>query len=260
MLSLAASELHFGRVHAWLREVCGHDELLVETDDTRTALRLLDRLLVAGEGTWPPPGAAAALSAPERDRVLAEVWLRAFGPRIVGSPRCTACAALFDTDFQLDHLSGALWPAPPATSIELADGQRVRVPTGADELAVAGLPRAEAVVRLVAECSDGAVLPTDAGASDVAAVTAALEREAPVLDLDLDARCPECGAANTVAFRMQSYLLGALARERARLPEHLHVLARAYGWSATEILRLPRAMRLRLVHLAEGPLSPRGIA
>src|SRR5512144_804271 len=149
LLSLAASELHFGRVHAWLREVCGHDELLVETDDTRTALRLLDRLLMAGEGTWPPPGGAAALSAPERDRVLAEVWLRTFGPRIVGSPRCAACGALFDTDFRLDELSGALWAAPPATSIALDGGRRLRVPTGADELAVAGLPRVEAVVRLI---------------------------------------------------------------------------------------------------------------
>ncbi len=261
MLStLAANELQFGRVHAWLRELCGYDELLVETDDTRTALRLLDRLLVAGEGTWPPPGAAAALSAPERDRVLAEVWLRTFGPRIVGSPRCAACAALFDTDLRLDHLSGVLWPAPPAASIELAGGYRLRVPTGADELAVAGLPRAEAVVRLIAVCSDGAVLPSDHGAPDVAAVTATLEREAPVLDLDLDARCPECGAANTVAFRMQSYLLRALAGERARLPEHLHILARAYGWSASEILRLPRATRITLVRLAEGALSPRRTA
>ena len=260
MLSLAASELHFGRVHAWLREVCGHDELLVETDDTRTALRLLDRLLVAGEGTWPPPGAAAALSAPERDRVLAEVWRRTFGPRIVGSPRCAACATLFDTDFQLDHLSGVLWPTPPATSIELGDGRRFRVPTGTDELAVAGLPPAEAVARLVTSCSEGALPSADRGAPDVAAVTARLEREAPVLDLDLDAPCPECGAANTVVFRMQSYLLRALARERARLPEHLHVLARAYGWSATEILGLPRGTRLQLVRLAEGKLAPRRTA
>ena len=260
MLFLAASELHFGRVHAWLREICGHDELLVETDDTRTALRLIDRLLVAGEGTWPPPGGAAALSAPERDRVLAEVWLRTFGPRIVGSPRCGACSELFDTDFRLDHLSEALWPAPPAVSIELASGQRVRVPTGADELAIGGLPPDEAVVRLVAECSGGAPLRADAGASHVAEVTAALEREAPVLDLDLDAPCPECGAANTVSFRMQSYLLRALARERARLPHHLHALARAYRWSATEILRLPRSTRVQLVRLAEDALSPRRTA
>ena len=260
MLPLAASELHFGRVHAWLREICGHDELLVETDDTRTALRLLDRLLVAGQGMWPAPGGAAALSAPERDRLLAEVWLRTFGPRIGGSPRCAACAARFDTDFRLDDLSGALWPAPPATSIELSGGRRLRVPTGADELAVAGLPRGEAVARLIAACSEGAVAPVEAGDADVAAVTAALERAAPVLDLDLDARCPECGAANAVAFRMQSYLLRALARERAQLPEHLHVLARAYGWSATEILRLPRATRLRLVQLAQRALAPRRTA
>src|SRR4029453_8572091 len=124
LYSLAAKQLQFGRVHAWFRELCGYDELLVETDDTRTGLRLLDRLLMAGEGTWPPPGAAAAMTAPERGRVLAAIWICGFGPRIVGSPRCSACAALFDTDLRLDALSDALWPVPPAASIALAGGHR----------------------------------------------------------------------------------------------------------------------------------------
>lgn len=253
--SLAAKELQFGRVHAWLRELCGYDELLVETDDTRTALRLLDRLLIEGEGIWPQPGAAAAMTAPERDRVLAEVWIRTFGVRIVGSPRCAVCAALFDTDVRLDDVANALWPVPPATSIDVGGGYRFRVPTGVDELAVARLPRGEAIASLIALCADENVAADRA--PDAAAVAATLEREAPVLDLDLDARCPECGAGNTVAFRIQSYLLRALAAERARLPEHLHVLARAYGWSASEILGLPRSTRIKLVRLAEGALSPR---
>lgn len=257
-LPLAEFELHFGRVHACLREVCGHDEMLVASDDTRTALRLIDRLLVAGEGLWPPPGQAAALTAPERDRVLAEIWLRTFGSRITGSPRCAACGALFDSSFRLEDLLASVWPHPPATEVALPGGRRYRVPTGADELAVAGLAREDALRRLVARCalSDGA----DTTAADALEVNAALERAAPVLDLDLDAACPECGGANAIAFRIQFYLLRALSAARAQLPTQLHTLAQAYGWSISEILDLSPAMRLQLMRLAEGALSPRRAA
>lgn len=251
-MALLAAELHFGRVRAGLRELTGADELAVARDDTRTAIALLDRLLVPVDDAWPGPGGAALLTSSERDRLLAEVWVETWGRRIVASPRCRSCAVQFDSEFRLDELVDAVWPAPPPVDVTLADGQRLRVPTGADELAVTGLPRAEAIERLVARCvlGGGDVLP------DAEEAAAALEA-APVLDLDLDASCPECGEANVLVFRMQSYLLAALSAERARLPAQMHVLARAYGWSVAEILDLPRSTRLQLVRLAEGALAPR---
>ena len=50
---------------------------------------------------------------------------------------------------------------------------------------------------------------------------------------------------------MQSYLLRALAGERARLPEQVHVSRAPTAGRPADILRLPRATRLRLVRLAE---------
>jgi hypothetical protein len=196
-----------------------------------------------GEACWPRPGEAAALTAPERDRLLAEIEIRTFGPRILGSPRCASCGAQFSSEFSLDELVRALWSAPPPTALSLQDGS-LRVPTGADELAVAGVPVEDAVAALVARC-------TSSGSVEHAQASAALAQAVPVLDLELDASCPECGGSNRLGFSIQSYLLRTLAAERKRIPRQLHLLARAYGWSATEILDLPRSTRAELVRLVE---------
>jgi hypothetical protein len=241
--SFASYDLHFGRVHACLREVCGRDELLVDGEDTRTALRLLDALLVEAEVAWPKPGEASALTAPERDRLLAEIEMRTFGRRILGAPSCVACGEQFSSEFRLDELVSTLWAEPPPVELALPGGA-LRVPTGADELAVAGAPLESAVAALVARCAEG-------NAVELAQASRALAESVPVLDLELDAACPECGANNALNFNIQSYLLRALAAERKRIPRHMHMLARAYGWSASEILALPRSTRAELVRLVE---------
>ena len=248
--SLAEHELRFGRVRARFRELCGHDALLASGVDTRTALRLLDGLLVADAACWPGPGAADQLTICERDRLLAAVQIATLGPRIRGSARCAACEERYDTEFRLDALVGALWPEPPPIDLTLSGGWRLRVPTGADELAVVGLSPEAAVEAMIQRCVLERGLP-EAGAGLAGELAGRLEREAPVLDLALDAVCPECGCAGKLDFRVQVWLLRALMAERAALSGQLHSLARAYGWSASEILGLPRTLRLELVRLAE---------
>lgn len=246
-----AAEVHFGRLHACLRELTGADELLVQRDDTRTALGLLDAVLVPITGGWPAPGEAASLTTAERDRLLAELWIRTWGPSITGSPVCSQCATRFDMSFGLDELCAATWPEPPPVRIT-SEGRRYRVPTGADELAVTALPTERAVALLATRCA------LDEGSeADASTLAQAFEASVPVLDLDLDARCPGCGYPSAVAFRLQSYLLTALRAERARLPTQIHTLATAYGWSVREILELPRSTRIQLVGLAESQASPR---
>jgi hypothetical protein len=83
-----------------------------------------------------------------------------------------------------------------------------------------------------------------------------LSRVAPLLDLSLDASCPDCGHSQKIRFSVQSYLLASLVNERRRLVADVHRLAAAYGWSRQDILELPRAMRRQHVELIEGD-SPR---
>ena len=250
--NLAVYTVELGDVALRLRELCGGDAMAVDGADTRAAVDLIDRLIVRPGGCAPPVGAhhAGQLTAPERDRVLAEIHRRTFGSRIAGSPRCTECEATFDSDFDLDALVADIWPGRPARQVLLGGARRFRVPAGDDELAVAALDRGAALWELTRRC---ALDPLESADLDrvARAFAAALDVEAPVLDLELAAVCPECGATNQIAFRMQAYLARMLAAERTRLAGDLDALGRAYGWAPSEILALPRATRLQLVRFAE---------
>ena len=248
---LPAAEVVFGELRVRVRPLCGHDELPLAGEDTRASIALLDALIDAGGGL------AGALTTPERDRLLAEVWRRTYGPRIQSSPRCAACDQQFDVDFDIDALMATVWPAPPPRRLSAA-GRGWRIPNGADELAIAGLDGEDAALALARRCALDDAPEADSGTA--AAFAAALEQEAPVLDLELDARCPECGHANLVAFRLQTFLLRALRRERSQLLTQVHRIAAAYGWPLADILSLARETRLQFVALIEADASARRAA
>lgn len=265
--------LHFVPGGGWacLREISGVEEQAVEGAATVDAIRLLNGLLVATAGAL-DPGSASMLTAADRDRLLAAVYLRTYGPRVDGTVRCLRCEAPFDLDFSLAELQAMMraagkaaegqagstpetGPDPlPDGNFRLASGRRFRLPTGEDECRVAGLPPEEAEEALLRRCLMGDGSGADGEAEEV---EAAMEAAAPILDLDLDARCPECGAEQRVHFDLQHYLLKALYSERSQLAWEIHRLAAAYGWSLSEILGLPRSQRRSLVNLAEAE-SPAG--
>jgi hypothetical protein len=208
---------------ALLREPNGFDEADVEGTDLPSALRLIDRLLVARPGAL-APGAASSLRAADRDLLLARVYARAFGWRVEATASCAACGEPYDVDFSLEELAASALAEVPAGG-----------PTGEDVRAALAAPDPAAELRRrCAPQGDEAIAEAGRG-----------------LDVDLAAACPECGAAGTVRFDVQSYLLGALLRERPRLLRELHALARAYRWSHDEIMGLPRSRRRALAGLVE---------
>lgn len=249
-MAVLAISLPFAGHAVWVREQSGADEQIVDGTDTPSAVALLDRLLVARSGAFAGPGEAARLVTADRDQVLASVCIATFGDNVEATRPCTSCGQLFDLDFRISQLAQAVRaeaPAPPVDgAYELEDGVRFRLPTGEDELAVAGLPTAGAEQRLLERC----VLRGDVQ-RDGARVAAAMAAVAPTLDLDLDATCSECGVTEPIPFSIQAWLLGQLLSEQARLPRQAHLLARAYGWSLSEILSLTRRQRLTFVALLE---------
>lgn len=239
----ALRRVPLGAGSVWIRDVRGADERAVGGASSVDAVRLVDRLLEPVPGAVAGPGDALHLTVPERDRVLLEVHRQTFGDRVVGTAVCARCASRFDLDFPLE----ALGSGPLARSARLPGGQEVRVPTGADEIATADAE--DPATALLERCAPPGVNV------EPSAVSEALERAAPTLDLDADAPCPECGAVNVVQFSMQRHLLDALVRERRRLLEEVHLLATAYGWSWTEILEISRNERRSLVALLQARSS-----
>ncbi|CAN5745185.1 hypothetical protein BH09MYX1_BH09MYX1_08530 [soil metagenome] len=216
-----------------IRELCGEDEESVADVDSLSAIDLLDRLLVAGRGADVEPGTAADLTISERDFALAWVLIATFGPLVRETVRCGQCSSKFDFELDVDAL--VRHRREGATS-HLSSTLGFRLPTGMDELAVAGMAEADAERALLARCG----VADDA---DVSAILGTMESAAPLLDAELLAGCPECAAPNSVAFDVQSHLLGAIVRERTVRAHEIHRLTMGYGWSLTEILRLSRSRR-----------------
>ncbi len=216
-----------------LREPCGADELALDGVDTRAAVRWLDAL---GDGAL----AAHALSASDRDALLASVHRALWGDRIVSSFACSACGAMVDLSFELSTLQRALAQGAQAASVHaprtLCDAQGIsyKLPTADEEEAAAlfGLDAGRATLA-------HGILP----GADPAALAAQLEALAPLLDVDLAADCAECGHAHQMRFDVQTFVLQRLLDERESLLAEVHTLAAGYGWSLTEITRLPRSLR-----------------
>ena len=78
-----------------------------------------------------------------------------------------------------------------------------------------------------------------------------LERIAPIIDLELDATCPDCGKQHQASFDIQSFVLQRLLNEKDNLLAEMHLIAMSYGWSLNEILSLPRSTRKSITGLIE---------
>ena len=243
-----------GRSLANIREITGVEEQSVSDNTTADAMALIRQLLVTNSEQSLSADEVGKLTIWERDQVLAVVYTRHYGPRIDGTMRCRNCNAPFDVDFNLQALMESLTPDPDAAIEYLEDGLyrlgdiRFRLPTGDDECAVFGLSPDQAEAELLQRCLiDRAPLGTDTSAE----VQNAMQALSPVVNVDLDARCPECGHDQSVLFDLQRYLLTALMNDRRQLVREIHLLASAYGWSLSEILNLTRSQRRAFVALVD---------
>ncbi len=237
---------------ACLRELTGRDEYSVEGSDTANAIGLLGNLLRVASNA--KTVRAADLVASDRDFLLATVYKRAFGDRIEGTLSCAQCNQPFDLNFSLVQVMESVARREQVRElIDLKDGHfttpkgtRFRLPTGKDELAVVGLSPDEAETVLLSRCAEG-----DEWQEERIDLEQFLEQVAPLIDLELIARCAECGHLHTVQFDIQTYLLGAIVTERRRLLSDINCIAGAYSWSLDEILSLTRSDRRHLVELIE---------
>jgi hypothetical protein len=243
---------------AWLRSLTGDDEERVDDTGSESAIHLIDRLLVEAPDAAAVPGGAADLAVPDRDRLMAALHRAEFGSRIEATLRCTDCDRPFDLDFSLADLEGSLPAAPDEPQAEreaggvyrMPDGRRFRLPRGSDERAAAAAPPGTAERELIRRC----MIEGSAG-DDVAGLSDAMRAVGPVLDLDVGAACPECGAEQTVRFDLQHYLLRRILNESRQRAREIHRIAWAYGWSLDEILRLSRSRRRTYVELIEREMA-----
>lgn len=170
------------------------------------------------------------------------------GGAIEAVAACPACATENEFDVPITAIAEA--SVPPVGGHVAAGGLRARVPVMADLAAIAGLPPEMAARTLLRRCLDGAPLTID----DVtlAALGAAFEQADPAAVVRLASACAQCGATMTVEVDIAAFVAGAVERKVAAQLMQVAVLARAFGWSESEILALPAARRVRYMMMIEG--------
>lgn len=192
----------------------------------------------------PPHEFARRLLVGDRDYLM--VWLRriTLGDRVAAIYRCPACDSKMDV--LLDLAETPAEPAPQisaAHEVTLADEVvRFRLPTGADQEAVACQPLVHAVDTLFERCLlDDGGKPLGAGARNQ--VIDEMERRAPRVEIDLDLTCPECAHAFAATFDPAAFFIAEMASAHGTLLREVHQLAFSYGWSEAAILALDRGRR-----------------
>lgn len=234
-----------------LRPVTGRTELLLaeaSPADPALALALAERLGDGEPGTdW------AALPVHDIDTLIARLRQSQSGDRIVAEVACTddRCGQRVDLSFGIDaylahHRPRALRGrglaahagAAPSVWLSLeGEAARFRLPTLADQIAVAGL--ADPAAHLQARCIQPNRLPSRMRRR----VEAAMAAMAPPLSGPLGGHCPECGTAIEAWFDLRQYCLHDLCARARYLFDDIDVLAERYHWSEHAILRLPRSRR-----------------
>lgn len=261
---------------AWLAPLTGADEeaLLEPAEPWRSRAAAVDALIARGVrrlGDMPmTPELAQQLSVGDREALLLAIRRVTLGERIDCIVDCPACGERMDLEFGVESLLLPPYAEPqPDHRVEIeCDGVawhvRLRLPTGADQAAVAELARADlaaAETALLERCvlevraADGAPLAVRDLAPRARTVLAERAGELdPQAEMRLDFTCPACGTASAVIFDAADYLLQELVR--GDLCREVHTLALHYHWSEQEILGLPQPRRRRYLALlaeAQGP-------
>lgn len=216
-----------------LKELDGLAELLVEPEDPEVVSRLLGRLLAEPSGAEVD---VAGLLCVWRDRVFAALFEREFGGRVDSQAVCRGCGVEFAFGFDLASLLRSQDEAAVATGLTVNDVGRLAVGKGWVRPPTLGDLATYADPDALAEALCGGTLPHER-------VEAVLDEAAPVLTLDLEARCASCDEPQVLRFDVVRYTLESLAAERPLLIRETHLVASRYGWGQDTILSLTRADR-----------------
>jgi hypothetical protein len=174
------------------------------------------------------------------------------GPVMEATVPCPACAAV--VEFAVDTrdllaLEAGIVDAPAPLRI---GGREIawRPVSYADLGAVLDAADDDAAPALLGRCAaaEAGDLPEEARA----ALVAAMAEADPLLELDYDLTCPECGTGARASVDVAAFVWAEVeARARLLLAE-VDALASAYGWSERDILDLPSQRRARYVDLVTG--------
>ena len=208
------------------------------------------------EAAWP---AAPIRSLGERNARLLALHARLFGRDVDLISRCPACGTVAQFTGDCEQLAEGLRPSvelPPSHRLEsCAHAIEFRLPSSGDvAIASADIERFPEILldRCILECTrDGApVPPRELPVPVLDALSRRMEALDPGASVSFAVSCPQCRAAWTAPLDVAEMLWRTMQAAAERLLLDIDTLARAYGWTEAEVLRLSplrRAAYLQLV-------------
>jgi hypothetical protein len=198
------------------------------------------------------------LSVGERDRVL--FWLREqlFGSGLSSVVACPACQEYLEVEFNVHDVLETTMPTPASLEVQVKDQHVcVRLPNALDLVAIASIRNVRAAkqallercVLSMASSRSRKNQPTDVlrDPAMLEAINQAMLQADPQAVVELQLNCPNCTHVWTAMLDIASYLWRELDVWAKRTLREVHCLARAYGWTESQILALsPNRRRLYL--------------
>ncbi|HSL00275.1 MAG TPA: hypothetical protein VK869_08040 [Rubrobacteraceae bacterium] len=193
------------------------------------------------------------MSVGERDGYLMDVREVNFGPSVAGVAECPRCEELLEWRLDLaDIRSFRGAPARDGPHRLAVEGYELsyRLPDSADLAEIhpgGGIAggRSALLRRCVLEArKDGArVEPTSLPEAVILTLAAEMEARDPQAETLLDFECPACELRWQALFDVLAFLWAEIQVRAGRLLSEVHALARAYGWSETDILAMSPTRR-----------------
>jgi len=194
----------------------------------------------------------------QRDRRLLQLRAQLFGKQMESIARCPHCGESVEMTFTTDDLIMAETDDIDQLVVAI-DGYQIthRLPTIADLTTIAATQsgrRGLLIECVVAaqnekgETLDNDDLPT----ALLDQLSARMEEADPQANIEFDLNCPVCAAQWQAPFDIVGFLLQEIDTWARRLMREIHLLAGAYGWTETEILKLSPTRRRSYLEMILG--------
>ena len=218
----------------------GADELAMREmtgSPVARAIVLAERL--AGPGDW------GGLTVTDFETLMLAIRTQVWGEEIDLGLTCPGCRSRIEIAFSVDDYTRGPAPRQPAAVTAdpdhpgwyLLDEKRFRLPTAADQAAVAG--RSDAAAALADRCIAG----PRPRAPERTRIERAMSAMSPEVSRPIQGRCPDCGTEVEAPLHVTRLVIAEMVRDGAGLHDDVDLIARAYHWPETDILSLPRPRR-----------------